>query len=103
MRSGPRKSGAGKRVPDIANGKSRDQPLPGLHARDNLAVADAAIRDAAATATRNLGKYRWVSKRPIQSTRRIHFAQRFERQHRSRATSASSNSQLSLLNFPVSG
>ena len=51
----------------------------------------------------SLGKCRWVPRHQIQSTRRIHFAQRFERQHRSRATSASSNSRLSLLNFPVSG
>tara|TARA_Y100000815_G_scaffold272420_1_gene301307 strand:+ start:391 stop:684 length:294 start_codon:yes stop_codon:yes gene_type:complete len=96
-------SGVGKRVPDIANGKLRDQPLPRLHARDNPAAADAASRDVGVNAIHSLGKCRWEPRRQIQSTRLFHFAQRFERQHRSRATSASSNSQLYLLNFPVSG
>ena len=69
----------------------------------NPAAADAASRDGGVNAIHSLGRCRWVPRRQIQSTRRIHFAQRFERQHRSQVTSASSNSQLSLLNFPVSG
>jgi hypothetical protein len=96
-------SGVGKRVPDIANGKLRDQPLPCLHARDNPAAADAASRDVGVNAIHSLGRCRLVSERPIQSTRRIGFAQRFEPKHRCRATSASLDSKTSLLIYSVSG
>ena len=85
------------------NGKPRDQPSPRLHGRDNPAAADAASRDVGVNAIHSLGRCRLVSDCPIQSTRRNHFARRFESKLRPQATSASSNSQLSLLNFPVSG
>ena len=63
-RFGPRKFGVGKRVHDIANGKSRDQPLPRLHARDNPEAADAASRDVGVNAIHSLGKCRWVPETP---------------------------------------